>query len=268
MIEKPFLAVIEAMAAGTAPSSVVLSLLHKLSNDEGATQKIEAYKGVAATAYAGGADTTVSAISTFFLAMLLYPEVQRKAQEEIDRVVGLDRLPDFEDEPSMPYVTAVVREALRWRLVLPAGIPHRLTVDDEYKGYHLPAGSIIIPNTWAILHDEKTFPDPDSFIPERYLTDDGQLNPAMKDVETGAFGFGRRICPGRHMALNSMWIIVASVLATFTLSKPRDRDGNAIEPSVQYTQGLVAYPPPFKCDFKPRSELAAALIGATAYEDD
>lgn len=95
------------------------------------------------------------------------------------------------------------------------------------------------PCTRAILHDEKTFPDSDRFYPERYLLADGQINPAMKDVETGAFGFGRRICPGRHLALSSLWIIVASILSTFDIVKAKDENGKNIEASAEYTQGVI-----------------------------
>lgn len=76
-------------------------------------------------------------------------------------------------------------------------------------------------------------------MPERFLTADGKLNPDMKDAELAAFGFGRRICPGRHMALSSIWIAMASVLSTFTLSKSLDEEGKVIEPSGEYTTGLV-----------------------------
>lgn len=83
---------------------------------------------------------TVSALVTFFNAMVSSPEVQRKAQEEIDRVIGTDRLPEYEDRKSLPYVEAIYREVVRWRPVSPLGIPHAATIDDVYKGYFIPKG--------------------------------------------------------------------------------------------------------------------------------
>ena len=91
---------------------------------------------------------TNAAMQAFFLAMALYPEVQKKAQEELDAVVGSGRLPDFSDRPSLPYISAIVKELLRWHIVTPMAVPHRVVADDEYKGYFIPAGSIVVGNTW------------------------------------------------------------------------------------------------------------------------
>ncbi|PIL25684.1 cytochrome P450 [Ganoderma sinense ZZ0214-1] len=260
MVERPFEAVTKAMAEGKAHPSMILSLLNDLNEDEDKEHKETVFSGVAAAAYTGGSDTTVSALGSFFLAMLLYPDIQRKAQAEVDRVVGRDRLPEFSDEPSLPYVTAMVKEVLRWRPVTPLAVPHRLTSDDVYNGYHLPSGSIVVGNAWAILHDERMFPDPDRFLPERWLNEDGSLRTDMRDAELSAFGFGRRICPGRHLAAASVWIGMTSVLSIFNLEKARGADGNIIEPSGEYISGLVAYPKPFQCLFKPRSDLTAQLV--------
>ena len=80
--------------------------------------------------------------------MTLFPEVQKKAQEELMAVVGPDRLPEYEDQDSLPYLRAVMKECLRWRAVVPLGLPHRAIEDDEYRGYLIPKGSIVIYNIW------------------------------------------------------------------------------------------------------------------------
>ena len=87
-----------------------------------------------------------SAVQTIFVAMSLYPEVQRKAQAELDAVVGPNRLPDFEDRDALVYVNAIIKEALRWQNVLPFVLPHMSLEDDEYRGYFIPAGTLLIPN--------------------------------------------------------------------------------------------------------------------------
>ena len=89
-----------------------------------------------------------AALQRFFVAMSLYPDVQKKAQAELDAVVGPHRLPEFGDRESLPYICALVKELLRWHVVTPICVPHRVVADDEYNGYHIPAHSTIIGNTW------------------------------------------------------------------------------------------------------------------------
>lgn len=92
---------------------------------------------------------TLSTVQTFFLAMASNPEVQQKAQAELDGVVGPHRLPEFADKDSLPYICALLKELLRWRSVLPMGIPHSSIQDDEYQGYFIPKGSVVISNIWC-----------------------------------------------------------------------------------------------------------------------
>ncbi|KAJ7460270.1 cytochrome P450 [Mycena latifolia] len=245
------------MEAGIAPRSFTAKHLEGL-RDEAVYYQENDVKGTAATMFATGADTTVSSLGTFVLAMLVNPDAQRRAQAEIDSITGGEYLPDFDDEASLPYVSALVKEVLRWKNVAPVALPHMLTTDDEYRGYRLPAGSMVIGNTWAILHDEVMYPEPHAFKPERFLTD-GKPNPAVRDPDA-AFGFGRRVCPGRHLATSSVWITVVSILATFDINKAVDDMGNVIEPTGEYLSALISAPLPFKCSITPRSEAAVALI--------
>ena len=82
------------------------------------------------------------------MAIVSHPEVQKKAQAELDAVVGPDRLPDFADRDSLPYIDAILKETTRWHPVVPLGIPHKSFEDDVYDGYHIPAGTVLIPNCW------------------------------------------------------------------------------------------------------------------------
>ena len=82
--------------------------------------------------------------------MVLYPNIQAQAQAEIDDVIGNDRLPTVEDRERLPFVSALVTEALRWHTVVPTSIPHRVMEDDLHDGYLIPKGALIIPNIWYV----------------------------------------------------------------------------------------------------------------------
>ena len=91
---------------------------------------------------------TFSYFCTFLLAMTINSDAQRRGQAELDSVVGKDRLPDFSDRNSLPFINAIIKECLRWHSALPLGLPHSSMQDEVYNGYHIPAGSVLIPNAW------------------------------------------------------------------------------------------------------------------------
>ncbi|KAG2070197.1 cytochrome P450 [Suillus decipiens] len=254
MLTTPYKFVQDQMAAGIAPTSFTSNLL------EGRTLSAEENDMVmwsAATLYATGSDTTVSTIYSFFLAIALFPDVQKQAQAEIDAVIGPDRLPSFADRDSLPYIEALVKEVLRWNVVAPTAIPHRVTEDDIHDGYYIPKGSLIVPNIWFMLHDPRTYDNPSQFNPGRFLAKDGKE--PETDPRTICFGFGRRACPGIHLAVASTWISTAMSLAVFDISKVVE-NGVEITPELDPSSGSVSHPKPFKCSIKPRSAKAIALI--------
>ncbi|KIM78610.1 hypothetical protein PILCRDRAFT_98340 [Piloderma croceum F 1598] len=280
MLESQFEIVKQKMAKGTAVSCVATKELENWIDSDGDADQEELIKNISAIIYGGasafitdagslltfkfiaGADTTVSAIGSFFLAMVLYPDVQRKARDELDRVLGDNRLPSFADKSSLPYISCIVWECLRWNPVAPMGLAHYVTEDDEYNGYRIPKGSTVLPNIWAILHDEHTYPNPLEFHPERFEDQEKNRLAGVNEYPS-AFGFGRRICPGRWLAYDSIWIVVASVLSVYKITAATDYKGTLILPSPEYTPGLISHPKPFKCRIFPRSEAAAALIRQT-----
>jgi cytochrome P450 len=183
----------------------------------------------------------------FFLAMTTNPEIQRKAQEEIDNVVGHDRMPDFKDYESMPYLRALVREILRWRPVDPIGLQHQSTEDDIYEGYFIPKGTLVLFNVWAMNRDPELYgEDFDSFRPERFLDEEGKLKPThpnSKGEGHFTYGFGRRICVGRHVANNTLFIDIANILWACTIEPARNHDGSLVEYNdhANLKDGLVVY---------------------------
>jgi len=115
----------------------------------------------------------------------------KKAQEELDRVVGKEQLPGFSDKDNLPYVDALVKELLRWSPPAPISVPRRVTRDDVYRGLFIPAGATVIENIWAVFRDPEIYPDPEAFNPDRFLKD-GEINPLIFNPEDRVFGSGRR----------------------------------------------------------------------------
>ncbi|KAF9645118.1 cytochrome P450 [Thelephora ganbajun] len=251
LVNTPHQFVLDQLAAGTAVPSYTSDLLEDGKVDH------DMVKWSAMTIYSAGADTTVSAIYTFFLAMTLYPEAQKKAQEEIFRVVGEDRLPTFADRDSLPYVGALVKEVLRWNPVGPLALPHRVTSDDVYEGYYIPKDSLVLVNVWKFVHDPEVYSNPFEFNPSRFLG----LKPE-RDPREICFGFGRRVCPGSASAQALLYITAVMSLAVFDISKKVDGNGNVIEPIVRYTSTMISHPKPFECSVKPRSEKAREMIAS------
>nr|XP_036588384.1 cytochrome p450 monooxygenase [Colletotrichum truncatum]KAF6799757.1 cytochrome p450 monooxygenase [Colletotrichum truncatum] len=167
--------------------------------------------------------------------MVLHPEIQEKAQALIDRVVGHERLPDMSDRPSLQYIDHIVQEVYRWSPLAPLGIPHKSLENDVYNGMFIPKGSIIFANSHAMTQDERIYRDPRSFNPNRYksVSAGGHGEP----LPLGQFGFGRRVCVGRFLADNSVWMAVATMLATLKIDKEFGPDGQVIEPKVAFTNG-------------------------------
>ncbi|KAF9871869.1 hypothetical protein CkaCkLH20_10501 [Colletotrichum karsti] len=235
VIEKPFAFVKHQMAE--SKHDVDSSILGQLLSDEDQTAEDEfTAKWTALSLYTGGTDTTVSSVACFFLAMSVYPDVQRKAQAEIDEVIGRERLPTFSDRPNLPYVGAVVKEVLRWHPVAPMSLPHAASEDDTIEGYFIPKNALILTNIWHFTHDPDVYQSPEDFRPERFLSTEGRT--PETDPQKFVFGFGRRICPGRILADDALFITVAQALSTLNIGK---RVINALEEmSKTFRDALLA----------------------------
>ncbi|KAG2134904.1 cytochrome P450 [Suillus bovinus] len=219
----------------------------------------ESFKSAFENALKKAATTaTAATLMVFVLAMVLYPDVQKRAQAEINSVVGRERLPTFEDKASLPYIEAVVRETLRWEPIVPLGVPHATSSDDVYDGYFIPKGTIITYNTWGITRDEKRYPDASRFIPERFIDNDGTLT--NDDPAQYIFGFGRRICPGRYTADSSAWAAIATMLATLDISPAKDDQGKVISFTPKFITGMVHSPEMFPCSISRRSHIHPDLV--------
>ncbi|OSX58954.1 hypothetical protein POSPLADRAFT_1151470 [Postia placenta MAD-698-R-SB12] len=259
MEDIPYRKLRHEMGSDAVNRSFTTFMIGEVSHDGklGADDEID-IKGSATLMYRIAVQT-MTTMTTFVLAMTLYPEVARKAQAEIDHVVGLSRLPGLDDKDSLPYLECIIKELYRWNPPVPLGVPHGLCVDDNYRGYDIPGGSMIVPNIWAMSRDPSLYPDTKTFRPERFEGLDAQ---AMKfrDPRKYIFGFGRRICPGRYLADSNVWLFLASVLASMDIGRAHDAAGHEIIPTPSFKDGIISHVEPFQCTIRPRSERAAQLI--------
>ena len=170
------------------------------------------------------------------LAMIAHPEVQKRAQDELDTVVGRSRTPRFSDATGLPYIQAIVQEVLRWRPVLALALPHTSTEDDWYEGMFIPKGTLCLTNLWHCHHDPSAYGDDAAdFRPERFLNAHGEVIPGPADTrEDGhcTFGFGRRACVGKHLANESLFIYIATTLWSATLERVCGKDGKEVPPDI------------------------------------
>ncbi|KDQ49689.1 hypothetical protein JAAARDRAFT_200614 [Jaapia argillacea MUCL 33604] len=233
---------------------------HKLDLDEMAI----AYLG--GSSFEAGTGTTSDSLLWLFAATLLYPEPVKAAQRELDSIVGDDHIPGFDDFKALPYSVALTREVFRWAPLVPTCLPHALEKDDVYQGYLIKGGSTVIPNVWGMHHDEETFPRHHVFDPTRYLTEGV---PTFELLSEGhwLFGFGRRLCPGRHLGAKSVWIALTRLIWAYDILPVFDEAGQPILPDLtKCTTGITCKPDEFPVRIVPRSEKRVEMI-TSAFDD-
>jgi len=222
------------------------------------------------------------------LAMMAHPEIPKRAQDELDVVVGRFRPPTFADGPNLPYIQAMVKEALRWRAAVSLGAPHLSTEDDWYEGMFIPKGTMCFANLWQCNLDPAFYGDDAAeFNPGRFLDEHGRLIPGpveTRDEGHSTYGFGRRACVGKHAANDSLFISMATVLWAVRLECPRDEGGKEVplDRETAVDLGTVLYatviylvmfvtgfefrlmvssrPVPYRCNATPRFAEAASLL--------
>jgi len=208
--------------------------------------------------YGASAETTTSSMKWWMLAMVAFPETQRRAQAELDAVVGRSRIPSFSDLHGLPYLRAMVKEILRWRSILPVGIPHRSLEDDWYEGMFIPKGTMCLVNVGLCNQDPAIYgDDATQFDPSRHLNPDGTLAPSPPDTQDEGhvvYGFGKRMCVGRHVANDTMFIAFAVLLWASEIVPAKDESGQDIPVDVDdyLDNGMLHLPLPFSCKITPR----------------
>ncbi|KZT66878.1 cytochrome P450 [Daedalea quercina L-15889] len=211
---------------------------------------------VAGSAFEGGTDNTAGVVLWFLVLALHFPAAVKKAQAELNEVLGSDGRtpPSFAHIGQLPNCVALVKEVFRWMPTAPLSFPHFSMKDDVYKGIKISAGTNVIPNIWAIHHDEELYPEPFEFKPERFLASTEDVRTDSLNEGHYAFGFGRRICPGQYFASKSAWIAIVRLAWAFNIDSPLGVNGNPILPDLGACRaGLTAEPKPFDVILTPRS---------------
>lgn len=258
-LRDPFAKISQSFESGTAAPSLVTSWLSriksKLMDADYKRYHLEVLENTAGTAFLGGYESTSATLLNFTLHMVQNPEIQHKAHDELDRIIGRERVPGFMDKESLPYINAIYKECLRCHPIAPFGMPHAAIADDQYKGMHIPKGCVLLPNLWAMSRNEKDYgPDAHAFRPDRFLYSNA------RDPASYVFGFGRRICPGRYMAEDSLFIAICGILQIFSITRALNEDGSEKPLEPRWVNSMVMHPTPFPASLKPRFDGAECLI--------
>ncbi|KAF8693198.1 cytochrome P450, partial [Rhizoctonia solani] len=264
MLHVPYNWTRDKMNTGTAPPSMLKHLLSKYAKEPSKEEK-DTILWATGTLFAAGTDTTVASTLVFIVAMAMHPEVQAKAQAEVDSVLCGKRFPEIEDRQSMPYVQAVIKEVFRWRsgFLMP---PSRMTSTKDtaflrgppffwlmlgYRPKDLKSSTYA--TSRAISLDERVYPNPECFDPSRFLSSSAP--------EAPTFGFGRReprlqrSCPGTHFAQAALFMVASGLFAFFDVRPKLDSKGRPVRLTAEMKQNiLVSQPTAFEVDIKPRSE--------------
>lgn len=252
MLDFPYEYAETAFKQGNYQPSFVSKCLENLSNDSSPPEDAkDLIRQVAVAIYSAGIDTMEAQVRLFILAMALHPDVQKKAQEELDNIVGRDSLPSFNDLPNLPYFNALCSESLRWHPASPTHVPHMLRQDDVINGYFIPKGTYCFANSWYLLRSEKAYGhDAHIFRPERFLDGSAKAKP------DAAFGYGRRVCPGKALAEFSFSITAATILHVMNISTLENEPLTGIIANHEFTSGVIGRPRIFKCrlDARPNAQ--------------
>ncbi|XP_054128458.1 cytochrome P450 1A4-like [Melozone crissalis] len=181
--------------------------------------------------FGAGFDTVTTALSWSLMYVALYPDVQKKIHEELDRTIGRERRPRLSDRGTLPYTEAFILEMFRHSSFVPFTIPHSTTKATALNGYYIPKDTCVFINQWQVNHDEALWKEPSAFRPERFLSASGtELNRAEGE-KVLAFGLGRRRCLGETIGRWEIFLFLTTLLQQLHFSL---RPGEPVDVTPQY----------------------------------
>ncbi|CAG8640413.1 78_t:CDS:2, partial [Acaulospora morrowiae] len=214
-----------------------------------------------------GTDTVSSSIAWLIAVLANNPQIQIEAYQELDRVVGRTRLPNYSDFSILPYTRSIIREGQRYCPPTFATLPHYIEQDDEYMGYHIPKDSFVIINNHATSFDPTRHPNPYVFDPKRWLnvnlTSAALANGPQEKRDHFSFGGGRRICVGINLAECELFIILSRLLWAFEIenASPLGKDNKPIPIDLsKATVELTIWPMEYHVKFVPRGNWVKSLL--------
>ncbi|TKR95954.1 hypothetical protein L596_010043 [Steinernema carpocapsae] len=196
--------------------------------------------------FAAGTETTITMLCYGIHYLLNYPQVQDKVHEEIDRVIGREHEVAMADQTRLPYVSATIQEIQRLGNILPLNLQHVVLEDVDIQNYHIPKGTIVVPQFQAVHESADEFDSPMAFRPERFLTPEGGF---FKDDRVTPFSIGKRACAGEGIARMELFMFFTTLLQHFSFEPEIEGE----PPKLEYTQGLIRGTRPFKCMVHKRS---------------
>ncbi|XP_023765607.1 cytochrome P450 CYP82D47 [Lactuca sativa] len=170
--------------------------------------------------FVAATDTTTATLTWGLALLVSNPVVLKKAQEEIEKHVGRDRMVEESDLKNLVYLQAIIKETMRLYPAVPLSVPHESTQDCIVGGYTVDKGTRLLVNIWRIQHDPEIWEDPFEFQPERFLTSKKEIDVKGQHFELIPFGSGRRICLGISFALKAMQMILANVIHAYNFHNP------------------------------------------------